>query len=288
MSNQWTSAPADFPNAVPNSQGIPDSVATEVLVAPFNDAETTAEIIAKHHDDIAAVIVEPMQRTFPPQPGFLEALRELTRRHEIPLIFDEVVTGFRLAFGSAQAYYGVTPDLCAIGKSLSGGHPIGVVCGAGEIMRFAEGIRRLTGEYVSLTGTFSGNPVSCAAARAVLGELRRPGVYTALFEKGRRLMRALQTSLDAAGIPAQVTGEPPAFQPWFTAQPVTDHRSAQTADAALGARFAQLLFDRGIVKAHEKFFVSTAHSDEDIDRTIAAIDDAARELKASQTREGSA
>ena len=203
------------------------------------------------------------------------------------MIFDEVVTGFRLAYGGAQEYYGVTPDLCAIGKSLSGGHPIGVVCGCDEIMRFAEGIRRLTGEYVSLTGTFSGNPVSCAAARAVLGELRRPGVYAALFEKGRRLMLALQASLDAAGIPAQVTGEPPAFQPWFTAQPVTDHRTAQTADAGLGARFAQLLFDRGILKAHEKFFVSTAHTEDDIDCTIAAIEDAVGELERSQTKGGS-
>jgi glutamate-1-semialdehyde 2,1-aminomutase len=279
MSNQWTRESTDDFSPVPNSEGIPPSVREDVLVAPFNDIDRTAEIIAASRDDLAAVIVEPMQRTFPPRGDFLQGLREVTARYEIPLIFDEVVTGFRLAYGGAQEYYGVTPDLCAIGKSLSGGHPIAVVCGSDEIMRKAEGARRVTGGYVSLTGTFSGNPISCSVGRAVLKELRTQGTYDALFAKGRRLMQGLQASLDAAGIPAKVTGEPPAFQPWFTNEDVFDHRSAQKADPILSFRFSQLLLERGIVKAHEKFFVSTAHTEEDIDRTLEAIEDAANELK---------
>ncbi|MBW2274761.1 MAG: aspartate aminotransferase family protein [Deltaproteobacteria bacterium] len=281
MSNQWTKEPGELPAPVPNSEGIPSSVREEVLVAPFNDIERTADLIAKHHDELGAVIVEPMQRTIPPRDGFLQGLRELTAEREIPLVFDEVVTGFRLAYGSAQEYYGVVPDLCAMGKSLSGGHPISVICGSDEIMRFAEGVRKILGGYVALTGTFSGNPISCVAARAVLQELRREGAYDALFAKGRRLMAALQKSLDAAGIPAQVSGEPPAFQPWFTEQAVVDFPSSQSADPMLGFRFSQLLLDRGILKAHEKFFVSMVHSDEDIDLTIEAIEDAVQELKES-------
>jgi len=279
MSNQWTRNPSGPYEPVPNSEGIPPSVASEVIVAPFNDSNASADLITKHRDDLAAVIVEPMQRTFPPRGSFLQDLREVTARFEIPLIFDEVVTSFRLAYGGAQEYYGVTPDLCALGKSLSGGHPLAVVCGSGEIMKLAEGARRVTGGYVSLTGTYSGNPISCSVGRAVMKELRAPGVYESLFARGRRLMQGLQARLDAAGIPARVTGEPPAFQPWFTDADVFDHRSSQRAHPIRAFRFGQLLFERGIVKAHEKFFVSTAHTDADIDRTLAAIDDAAQALR---------
>jgi glutamate-1-semialdehyde 2,1-aminomutase len=278
MSNQWTKQPADFPVPVPNSEGIPEAVQSEVLIAPFNDLDITSEIITRHADELGAVIVEPMQRTIPPQPGFLQGLRKLTSESEIPLIFDEVVTGFRLGYGSAQEYYGVVPDLCAMGKSLSGGHPIGVVCGKSDIMQYAEGVRRLTGNYVSLTGTFSGNPISCAVALAVLAELKKEGAYEALFEKGRRLMNALQRALDDADIPAQVMGEPPAFQPWFTAEKIVDYRTSQTADPAIEHRFTQALLDRGVLKGHEKFFVSMVHSDEDIDDTIEVIQDAVGEL----------
>jgi len=278
MSNQWTNQPTDFPEAVPNSEGIPAAAQRDVLVAPFNDVERATSLIEAHADELAAVIVEPMQRTVPPKPGFLEGLREVTRRLEIPLIFDEVVTGFRLSYGSAQEYYGVTPDLCAIGKSLSGGHPLSAVCGVEELMVFAEGVRKITGNYVSLTGTFSGNPVSCAVGLAVLKELRREGAYERLFARGQRLKNALQTSLDKAGIACHVSGEPPAFQPWFTEGEVIDHRSCLRADPMPGFALAQALLDRGVLKGHEKFFVSMVHSDEDIDFTIDAIEDAVEEM----------
>lgn len=279
MSNQWTKDARDFPEPSPNSIGIPRSVESEVLVAPFNDMDRTADIIERNQDSLACVIVEPMQRTVPPRPEFLQGLREVTRRLDIPLIFDEVVTGFRLAYGGAQVLYGVTPDLCAMGKSLSAGHPMSVVCGVGDIMAYAEGVRRITGNYVSMTGTFSGNPISCVAALAVLEELQKEGVYEALEEKGRRLMAALKQSCDGAGIPVQVMGEPSAFEPWFTDQEVYDFRSSQTADSATTFRFQQGLFNRGVLKGHEKFFVSTVHSDDDIDFTIDVIEDTMNDLR---------
>ncbi len=280
MSNQWTRAPQPFPTPVPNSEGIPGSVESEVLIAPFNDLETSSAIIDRFSDQLAAVVVEPMQRTIPPAPGFLEGIRRTTAEHGIPLVFDEVVTGFRLGYGGAQRYYGVVPDLCALGKSLSGGHPIGVICGSNEIMQHAEGVRRLTGGYVAMTGTFSGNPVSCAAALAVLKELRAEGTYDRLFARGRRLMSALEAACDDAGVPVRVTGEPPAFEPWFTDEEVTDFRSSQTADSRSRFRFSQSLLDLGVVKGHEKFFVSTAHTDADIDFTIDVITEAVARLEA--------
>jgi glutamate-1-semialdehyde 2,1-aminomutase len=285
MSNQWTRQPADFPQAVANSEGIPHSVASEVLIAPFNDTDMATDLIERHRDELAAVIVEPMQRTIPPRSGFLEGLREVTARREIPLIFDEVVTGFRLAYGGAQERYGVTPDLCALGKTISAGHPLSVVCGVGEIMEYAEGVRRITGDYVSLTGTYSGNPVSCAVGLAVIRELQRDGLYQRVERYGRRLMAALQDSLDEAGIPAQVLGEPSAFQPWFTETEVVDFRTSQTADPMLGFQLAQALLDRGVLKAHEKFFVSTVHDEEDIELTIDAIRGAVGELAEGRGRD---
>jgi glutamate-1-semialdehyde 2,1-aminomutase len=279
MTNQWTRTVADHPWPVPNSAGIPRSVEGDMLIAPFNDIETTSAIIERHHDALAGVIVEPMQRTIPPKHGFLQELRQATSQYGIPLIFDEVVTGFRLAYGGAQEHYGVVPDLCALGKSISGGHPISVLCGSGEIMGYLDPARRATGDHVCQTGTFSGNPISAVAGLATLAELRREGAYEKLFATGRRLMDSLQRMLTEAEIPAQVTGEPPAFEVWFTDREIADFRSTLTADATMHARFTELLLDRGIIKAHEKFFVSMAHDDEDVERTLAAFASVIEELR---------
>lgn len=279
VSTQWTLTPADYPTPVANSAGIPASVLGEVLVAPYNDIETTARIVERHADELAGVIVEPMQRTIPPRAGFLSDLRELTRRLGIPLVFDEVVTGFRLAWGGAQEYYGVVPDLCALGKSISGGHPLGVVCGRDDIMACAGPAALMRGEGVLLSGTYSGNPISAVAALACMAELRRPGVYEQLFARGRRLMDGLAAAAREHGIAAVVSGEPPAFEVWFTDGELADFRDMLKADGARQARFAELLMNRGVIKAHEKFFVSTAHGDDDIDFTIAAARDAMRQLQ---------
>ena len=271
MSTQWTRALRDWPAAVPSSAGISPAVTAEVLVAPFNDVNTTSAIIERHHDEIAGVIVEPLQRTIPPRPGFLDELRRVTRHYDVPLIFDEVVTGFRLALGGAQERYGVTPDLCALGKSISGGHPLGVLCGRADLMALSRTERQGQPDHVLQTGTFSGNPISATAALACIRELGAPGVYERLAATGSRLMGSLQRLLDDAGIPARVTGEPSVFQPWFTDGEIVDHRSTLAADLRRGTRFVDLLLEAGVVKAHEKFFVSTAHGDEDVGRTLEAF-----------------
>jgi glutamate-1-semialdehyde 2,1-aminomutase len=279
QSNQWTYVPQAFPAPSANSHGIPRSVASEVLVAPYNDLTTTEALIEAHKGELAAVIIEPLQRSYAPAPGFLQGLRDITRACDIPLVFDEVVTGFRLALGGAQELYGVTPDLCALGKTLSAGLPLGVLCGRRELMEVANPLRRMRGvPYSMQTGTFCGNAISATAALAVIRELERPGVYEQVARTGRRLMQGLRELLTAEGFAVQVTGEPSVFQVWFSAEPVTDHRSSLKADMFRNMRFADLLLDRGVIKAHEKFFVSTAHNSRDVEQTLEAIHGAAREL----------
>jgi len=217
-------------------------------------------------------------------PGFLQGLREATRRRGILLIFDEVVTSFRLAYGGAQERYGVIPDLCALGKGLSSGFPFAATCGRADLLTLLDPARRGRGDYVAYTGTYSGNSVSTAAALAAVRELQRPGTYERLYEVGRRLMAGLDDALADAGIAAQLIGEPPAFEVWFSHEPVVDFRSSLAADRVRHARFTELLLERGVLKAHEKFFVSTALTDADVDFTLDVFRDAAatlgRELRA--------
>ncbi len=279
MSNQWTGGAPPFPTAIPNSHGIPAVLREEMLIAPFNDLEATIALIEQHHDELGGVIVEPLQRSFVPRPGFLQGLREITRHYDIPLIFDEVVTGFRLALGGAQERYGVTPDLCALGKCISGGLPLGVLCGRDDLMSLADPRRRIQMlPFVMLTGTFSSNPVVMSVARAIIGVLEQPDTYARIEQTGTRLMRELQQAMDDAGVPARVSGEPSTFQLWFTDAELINHRSTHGADAWLNFRFGDLLLRDGVLKAAEKFFVSAAHDDADIDRTVNAFRRAAEQI----------
>lgn len=272
MSNQWTMGTPAFPQSVPNSHGIPRVLNDEVLVAPFNDLTTTAAILAEHHDSLAAVIMEPVQRTFPPKPGFLEGVREVTRNYDVPLIFDEVVTGFRMGLGGAQATYGVTPDLCALGKAISGGLPLGVVCGREELMAIGNPRRRLQMlPYSMQTGTFSSNPVSAGVACAVIDELEKPGAYERIDAAGSALIEGLRSAIADAGIEASVTGTPAVFEIWFTKEAPCDHRSARGSDFFKNIRFSDLLLQEGVLKAAEKFFVSAAHTETDVATTVGAF-----------------
>ena len=171
------SAAVEFPQSEPNGAGIPKAIQDTTLIAPFNDLSTTSAIIDAHHDELAAVIVEPLQRLFAPQPGFLQGLREFTARYEIPLIFDEVVTGFRLSYGGAQEYYGVTPDMCSMGKIMGGGYALAAVMGRGDIMSVFNQATADEETHVGQVGTLNGNPIACAAGLATLAELRKEGTY---------------------------------------------------------------------------------------------------------------
>ncbi len=158
---------------------------------------------------MAGVIVEPFQRLIPPKPGFLQALRAVTQKHGIPLIFDEVVTGFRFAYGGAQEYYGVTPDLCTLGKIVGGGFALAAIAGRADIMKHFDRLAMDDEDFIFQVGTLSGNPVAAVAGLATLEVLKRPGAYEQVFATGRELMGALSGLLKNAGIKAQVIGEPP-------------------------------------------------------------------------------
>jgi glutamate-1-semialdehyde 2,1-aminomutase len=274
--------PKAFPAPTPDSAGIPHAISEEVLVAPFNDLAETEAIITAHHESLAAVIMEPFQRLVVPERAFLAGVREVTRRFGVPLIFDEIVTGFRFAYGGAQEYYGVVPDIAALGKIIGGGFPLAAVVGSEEIMRHLAPAMEDTGDFVQQAGTLNGNPVAAAAALATLAELRKPGTYARLFETGRRLKTALQDAARAAGLPAQVAGEAPVFEIYFTDRPITDYRATLTADRARHAIFTRALLERGVVKAAQKIYVSLAHTEEDIQRTVQAFS-AALQAVAQQT-----
>ena len=274
----WPTQLPDFPQSEAGSAGIPQSVRDEVLVAPFNDIETTAAIIEEHHDDIGGVIVEPMQRLLPPKPGFLEGLREITSRYEIPLIFDEVVTGFRLSYGGAQKYYGVTPDLCSLGKAVAGGYPLTAVAGREEIMAHFNPSAMPPGEALPQVGTLNGNPIAAAAGLATLNILSREGTYERIAARGQAIKDALQERLDLAEIPAKVTGEPVLFDVFFTDEEPENYRDTLNADDAKLNEFNRLLREQGVFKGSTKYYLSTAHDDEDVRATISAFDAAIERL----------
>jgi glutamate-1-semialdehyde 2,1-aminomutase len=236
-------------------------------VAPFNDLQRTATIIAEAADRLAAVIVEPLQRCVPPLPGFLAGIRQLCDKHDALLIFDEVVTGFRLAYGGAQEYYGVVPDLVAYGKALGGGLPIGAFGGRSEVMDLMREDRLGHDGYVWMASTLGGNPISAAAARATLSVLRQEGVYPRLHALGRYLREQMTAVLKRRGVNAQVIGDGPLAQVVFANQPVVDYRSSQQGDKARGRRVMLELFRQGIFlnPMGTKLYLSLAHDERTCD-----------------------
>lgn len=269
---------ANFPNPIPDSPGIPKSVEGDVLVAPFNDLEAATHLIEANKDELGGVIVEPFQRLLKPVPGFLEGLRRLTAEHSIPLIFDEVVTGFRLAYGGAQEYFGVVPDLCTLGKICGGGFPLGVIAGRADIMALLD--REQAGEerFVPQIGTLSGNPVAATAGLATLAELRQTGTYDRLFATGRELMLDLSEQMQRAGIAAQVVGMEPIFDVVFATGPMRTYRDLQRGNAVAAQKFNELLRERQIMKPESKYYISLAHSADDVAATKAAWASAINEL----------
>ena len=270
-------APATPGNsAVPirDSAGIPESLQENVIVAPFNDADAVEGLIREYRNEIAAVFMEPLQRLIPPQPGFLEAMRRLTREHDMLLVFDEVVTGFRLAYGGAQEHYGVIPDLCTLGKAIGGGFPLSAVAGRDDIMALFDRSRTATDRFVPMVGTLSGNPIAAAAGIATLEVLKRPGSYARLFEVGEQLMSGLTASLERAGIEAEVVGAPPMFDVVFAAGAVRNYRDTLRGDPQRLARYNALLRERGILKGDTKYYISLAIEEADIAKTLSAWDEA--------------
>jgi len=269
---------ANFPQAIPDSAGIPDSVRDEMVIAPFNDPATVVALLDEYGDDIAAIIVEPLQRVVPPQPGFLQLLRDECTKRSIVLIFDEIVTGFRLAYGGAQEAYGVVPDLCSLGKIIGGGFPLAAIAGNKELMdHFDEAIVGKD-RFLMQLGTLSGNPVAAVAGIKTMEILRRDGAYEKLRSTGVALQKMLVSHLDAHGHTHKIAGDTTLFDVIFTDQEVTDYRSWQTGDKDKSAAFNQVLRQNGIFKSPGKLYPCLAISDDDLAVTDAAIATAAAAL----------
>jgi glutamate-1-semialdehyde 2,1-aminomutase len=278
MMNTEGQSPTVFPQAVRGSAGIPKSLEQEVFIAPFNDLEQTTALLEQHHDALAAVIVEPFQRALPPAPGFLQGLREITAHYRIPLIFDEVVTGFRFAYGGGQEYYGVTPDVATVGKIVGGGYPLAAVVGKADIM--ASFARPDTdGLIVGQIGTLNGNPIAAAAGVATLNVLQQPGSYERLHEVGQRVRSQLSATLREHRVAGHVIGDGPIFQLLFTEQETVEtYRDTLNADAQKNRVFHEALLRHGVLKSHSKGYISLAHSDADLDETARVFDTAMGEV----------
>ena len=261
----------EYPQAQASSGGIPKAIEDLMLIAPYNDLATTETIIKAHLEDIAAVIVEPVQRVIAPQPGFLQGLRDLTKRHNIPLIFDEVVTSFRLAYGGAQEFYGVTPDICTVGKIMGGGYPLAAVTGRADILSVYDRSASDNDTYVNQIGTLNGNPVACAAGLATLEVMREPATYTKIHGAGAAIRNALVDICQQNGVPVQSCGEDAIFDVYFSEQPISNYRDTLSADSAMMTRFNTGLLERGILKGAQKYYPSAVHSDNDVEKTIQAI-----------------
>jgi len=255
---------------VPTSPGVPADYARYTLTLPFNDIDAVREMCDGKGAEIACVIVEPVagnMGVIPPEPGFLEGLRDIASRHGIVLIFDEVITGFRLGPGGAQEKFSVTPDLTTLGKIIGGGLPVGAYGGRTEIMdRLAP-----TGP-VYQAGTLSGNPLAVAAGLATLEVLGRDGTYERLDELGDRLARGLKEAASRAGVNTYHTRVGSMLCMFFTDQPVRNYRDALLCDTNRYARYFHAMLERGVYIAPSQFeagFVSLAHTEDDIDETIA-------------------
>ena len=280
MMSVFASAAVEFPQAEANTAGIPDALSDLMLISQFNDLDTTAAIVAAHKDEIAAIITEPLQRTIAPEPGFLEGLRKITSDAGILLIFDEIVTGFRLAYGGAQEYYGVTPDLCTVGKIMGGGYPLAALMGSAEVMSVYDRGAVASDSYVDQIGTLNGNPVACAAGLATLEVLRQDGVYERLHHVGGNIRSALADSCQEQGFTVQSVGEDGIFDIFFAEHSVRNYRDGLAADGEPLGKLNAGLLERGVLKSWpQKFYPSVVHTDEDIDRTVQAIREVAPTLR---------
>ena len=279
---QMSLAPAqrvNFPQAVPDSAGIPQGVADQMLIAPFNDLDAVATLMGEHND-IAAIIVEPLQRIIPPEPGFLQGLRDLCDKHNVLLIFDEIVTGFRLAYGGAQEKYGVTPDICTLGKIIGGGFPLAALGASAEIMQHFDKDTVGADKWLMQLGTLSGNPVAAAAGLKTMEVLAREGAYDTLRANGARLQAMQSDALTKAGIDHQVCGDETLFDIYFTAQACRDYRSAQHEVPNVSAVYNQALREHGVFKAPGKLYPSIVLEDDDFALTQAAIEQAVAAISA--------
>ncbi|MEV2518815.1 glutamate-1-semialdehyde 2,1-aminomutase [Paenibacillus larvae] len=264
---------------LPDSPGVPESVAVNTITVPYNDLDTLKEVFHTFGEDIAAVIVEPIAGNMgvvPPLPGFLQGLRDITEKYGSLLIFDEVMTGFRVHLNCAQGLFGITPDLTCLGKVIGGGLPVGAYGGKREIME-----RIAPSGPIYQAGTLSGNPLAMIAGYTTLRLLGEPGVYEELERKSSKLEEGFAQNAREAGIPCTINRVGSMVCPFFTDQRVINYETAKTSDLNRFTSYFARMLDYGVSAAPSQFegmFVSLAHTDEDIDATIEANRQALKRL----------
>ena len=262
---------------IPDSAGVPAGITSDTITLPYNDLPALARAMEMIGSEVACITIEPVagnMGVIPPKPGYLAGLREICDQYGALLLFDEVITGFRVCYGGAQKLYGVTPDLTTLGKIIGGGLPVGAYGGKREIMEVVAPVGP-----VYQAGTLSGNPLAVSAGIATLKVLQTPGLYEDLQKKAESLSAGLLDAATQAGVSVKLNSVGSMSTLFFTDSKVTDYASAKTSDTAKYAAYFRGMLERGVYLAPSQFeaaFVSTALSDEDIDATIAAARDAMR------------
>jgi glutamate-1-semialdehyde 2,1-aminomutase len=264
---------------VPSSPGVPEEIAGLTLVLPYNSIEMVKDLFSKKGEEIACVVVEPVAGNMGvvlPESGFLETLREETKKHGALLIFDEVITGFRVCEGGAQEFFNIKPDLTCLGKIIGGGLPVGAYGGRREIMEMVAPVGP-----VYQAGTLSGNPLAMTAGLETIRILKKEMPYKSLEEKTRKLCEEISRILKEKGIPHTVNQIASMFTIFFTSQKVKDLSSAKSSDTKLFSRFFHALLKRGVYLPPSQFeavFLSTAHTDEDLEKIIKAVEESTKEI----------
>jgi len=272
-------APANYPVGSVDTGGVPDVLPSTVLIAPYNQLDVVERIVEENKDDLAAIIVEPVQRIIFPEDGFLQGLRRICDQHGVLLIFDEVVTGFRLSLGGAQAWLGVKPDLASYGKIVGGGGPLGCVAGRSRIIDRANPKHKGKPDFAYVNGTLHGNPLAAAAGLATIKVLEEPGFYDKLHEESRQLTGALQEVLDRHGLPAIAAGKRSFWQILFMTGEPHNQTDIMASDQARMRELDLELLKRGIyVLPGVRRFVCAVNSDEDFDETVGALDAACKAI----------
>ena len=271
----------------PGSAGMLREAVENTIVLPFNDLDAVDQALERNRGQVAGLILEPIPHNIGcvlPRPGYLKGLRELTRQHGVILTFDEVITGFRHTIGGYQSVSGVTPDLTTLGKSIANGYPIAAICGRRELMeRFAT----REGGDVFFAGTYNGHPINCAAALATIAELEDGRVHRHIFRLGKRMRRGLREIVARSGIKAHVAGFGSVFLTYFLEGPVHSYEDLLNNDDRQQVRYRQLLLKEGIFKlpmSLKRSHIGGAHTEEDIDRTLSAAEDAFRRLVHGESR----
>ncbi len=273
------SALSNYPQGQPETGGLPANMVDNILVSPYNDLDTARRIVEQNCDDLAAIIVEPVQRVVFPKDDFLPGLRNICDDNDILLIFDEVVTGFRLALGGAQEYFGVLPDLASYGKIVGGGGPLGCVAGKAEYMDLMNPRNRGNANYSYVNGTLHGNPVAAVAGLATLAELKKPSFYKDLHALADDVSTACQKILDKNRVPAMATGKASFWQILFLDRTPLSHADIMNSDLASSRALDLATMHEGLyVLPNVRRFVSAVHTGEDIEETVRALDAACKRV----------